>query len=176
SSLFTIHPIVFFVLLRHSTEYSRDIKCGYVAYQIVCMLHEFNESFLYRVVNLCPYPGLYCQGPLCRGLLPERFLLVPLFIAIPSVIVPFYFLSLRMYHYISSHSETAINISKRMQIIIILVLFIILSSNLTVHLFSSMISRDTLNLTQIPELSWFKYRAGSVLLFGTPGHNLYFTN
>ncbi|GMT22570.1 hypothetical protein PFISCL1PPCAC_13867, partial [Pristionchus fissidentatus] len=176
TSLLTVHPTVFFVLLRHSSDYSRDIKWGYVANQIVWLAHEFNESFLYRIVNLCPYPGLYCEGPLCRGVLPSGLLLVPLFIAIPSVIVTFLFIALRMYHYISSHSENAIKISIRMQVIIILSVFIILSSNLIVHLYSGMLSRGNMELTQKPELSWLKHRAGSLLLFGSPGHNLYFTN
>ncbi|GMT34847.1 hypothetical protein PFISCL1PPCAC_26144, partial [Pristionchus fissidentatus] len=177
-SLLTVHPLIFYILLHKSGTYGTDIKWGYVVNQICLLVHEFNFSFLFRMVNLIPYAGLYCGGPLCRTGLPHWMLMklfqIPLSFTVIAVIPPFQFLLFRMHEMIVSNTQSKIRFSNRTQAVIMLAQCVLLSMNVFGFAHFGKDSDDSEELLQRSELAWLTHRSGTIFLFGSPGNPEYF--
>ncbi|GMR32897.1 hypothetical protein PMAYCL1PPCAC_03092, partial [Pristionchus mayeri] len=177
-TLFTVHPLVFYVLLAKSAAYGRDVKLGYMMNQVVRVAHEVNVSYFYRLVNLIPYAGLYCDGPICRAGLPHWALIVsgqvPIALTIVAVIIPFQFLLFRFHSMIVSNSTTKIRFSNRAQAIIISIECFLLLANVFSSAYFARDSDDSVAILQKPELEWLTHRGGTIFMFGPPGYPQYF--
>ncbi|KAF8385826.1 hypothetical protein PRIPAC_74968 [Pristionchus pacificus] len=177
-TLLTVHPLIFYVLLVRTNGYGRAVKWGYVVNQISLLAHELNVSFLFRMVNLAPYAGLYCDGPLCRMGLPKWMLMsvnqIPLSFTTICVITPFQFLLFRMHGMIVANSNTRIRFSDRTQTIIIIGESVLLLTNVFGFSYFGRDSDSSAQLLKRPELEWLTHREGTIFMFGPPGYPQYF--
>ncbi|GMS93366.1 hypothetical protein PENTCL1PPCAC_15541, partial [Pristionchus entomophagus] len=177
-TLITIHPLIFYVVLVKSVGFGRDVMWGFIANQICLLLYEFNVSFLYRMVNLIPYAGLYCDGPLCRMGLPKWVLMrlcqIPLSLTYICSIPTSLFMLLRFHQMIVANSNTNIRFSKKTQAFIIIAESFLLLTNVFGFAYFGRDSDDSAKHLELPELEWLTHLGGTIFMFGPPGYPQYF--
>ncbi|GMS93392.1 hypothetical protein PENTCL1PPCAC_15567, partial [Pristionchus entomophagus] len=75
-TLITIRPLILLILMKKRDYMGADIRWGYILSQIAMMAQEFNFCFLFRIHDLSPYAGLYCDGPICRMGIVKQYLMI----------------------------------------------------------------------------------------------------
>ncbi|GMR46944.1 hypothetical protein PMAYCL1PPCAC_17139, partial [Pristionchus mayeri] len=173
-TLVTIRPLIFVILKKKRDYMKPDIRLGYVISQFAMTAQEFNFCFLFRVHDLAPYAGLYCDGPICRMGIPKQYLM--LFVSITTIctVPAFLLLLVRMHQRIIERTDSRLKLSTRSQNILIFVMVGILSSNVAGFYLFGRDCTEAEEMMRIPDLAWMAQRGGTLFLFGPPGKAEFF--
>ncbi|KAF8354846.1 hypothetical protein PRIPAC_96469 [Pristionchus pacificus] len=153
---------------------SWDIRLAYAINQIAMMIQEFNFCFLFRVHDLAPYAGLYCDGPICRAGIPKPYLMAILSFTTIGTVPTFLILLLRMHQLIIETTDSQLKLHRRTQCGIILFLTLLLSPNVAGFYSFGRDCREVEEMEKLPDLAWLKDRGGTLFLFGPPGRPEFF--
>lgn len=63
-------------IVLQNLQFLKDPKRLKIGFQIAMIAQEFNFCFLFRIHDLAPYSGLYCDGPICRLGIGKQYLMV----------------------------------------------------------------------------------------------------
>ncbi|GMT21813.1 hypothetical protein PFISCL1PPCAC_13110, partial [Pristionchus fissidentatus] len=173
-TFFTIRPLIFIILLKKRDNMSTDIRWGYIINQIAMIIQEFNFCFLFRIHDLAPYSGLYCDGPICRMGIDKQYLMTALAFTTISTIPTFLYLLLRMHQRIIENTDSRFKLSVRSQAVLFTVMVLILASNVVGFRFFAKDATDAAELIKLPDLVWLTERGGTIFMFGPPGRSEYF--
>uniref|UniRef100_A0A8R1YXW7 G protein-coupled receptor n=1 Tax=Pristionchus pacificus TaxID=54126 RepID=A0A8R1YXW7_PRIPA len=169
---FICHPFPLFILIRKSPTMTKSIRRGYIAMHICFIVYEIIFFFLARIYVLLPYPGLYCEGLLCRIGLSNEVILGFIAFSIVLLQIPFAFLIISMHQMFMTDSST-FKLSKRVKISMACVQITIMSLNVVGFVVFGKEPDNYAQLMKEPELAFLANR-GHVLLFGNPGNPQYF--
>ncbi|GMT22593.1 hypothetical protein PFISCL1PPCAC_13890, partial [Pristionchus fissidentatus] len=109
---FVLHPMPLYILFRKSRAMSADIRRCYIAMHFSFIFHELFFFFFIRVYPIAPWPGLYCEGPLCQLNLPDQAMLALISLPIVGLQLPFFTLIVRM-HQMLIGDNSRFSLSKR---------------------------------------------------------------
>ncbi|GMS93396.1 hypothetical protein PENTCL1PPCAC_15571, partial [Pristionchus entomophagus] len=173
-TLATLRPLIFLILLKERAHMKKDIRWRYIFNQITMMAQEFNFCFLFRVHDLAPYAGLYCDGPICRMGIDKQYLTMILSYTTVGTVPTFLLLLIRMHQRIIEHTDSKLKLSTRAQVMLMIFLSMVLFSNVAGFYAFGKDSTNAKELTNIPDLAWLKQRGGTLFLFGPPGRAEFF--
>ncbi|GMR44804.1 hypothetical protein PMAYCL1PPCAC_14999, partial [Pristionchus mayeri] len=170
---FICHPFPLFILLRKSPTMSKGIRRLYIAMHAAFIIYEIIFFFSIRIYAILPYPGLYCEGPLCRMGLPNS--VVWGFVALPIATVqpPFAFLIVSMHQMFMTEGSPG-KLSNRVKIALAGAQITIMSLNIFTFGFFGREPDNMDELMQEPELAMLAARGGQLLIFGSPGNPQFF--
>ncbi|GMR45987.1 hypothetical protein PMAYCL1PPCAC_16182, partial [Pristionchus mayeri] len=170
---FVVQPFPLFVLIRKSRSMNVVIRKGYIAMHASYITYEIIFFFFARIYATLPWPGLYCEGPLCRMGLPNGVVLAFISFAIVLIQPPFAFLIIQM-HQVLIAPDSRLKLSKRVKVTMASVQLTLMSLNVVgFAVFGEKPSNFDILLKE-PELAFLADRGGQLLLFGTPGDAQYF--
>ncbi|KAF8372042.1 hypothetical protein PRIPAC_78471 [Pristionchus pacificus] len=153
-SVFLIHPLVLFVLIR-KTKMDLDCKITFVIHDVVLVLFDVFNGYFYQFYTLLPYPIFFCTGVLCDADTPHRLLLTILAFLTISMCVPYLFVMMRMHQKIVS-PESRAKLSKRSQLVLMCFFTTLLVSNALGFAVWAADSPDRDEILNIPDIAWTK--------------------
>ncbi|KAF8386024.1 hypothetical protein PRIPAC_75166 [Pristionchus pacificus] len=165
TALFTIHPIVLYLLIWESRSLSEEVRRGYIAHQVSVIMFEWIYGVIIQIYPLCPYPGLFCGGWLCGRGIPPQILLAIIAFAVILPCTPYEYILLVMHQKMIAKTTSRVRISKRLQNTIIVTIVLLLTINVVGFSLFGQRSKNANEILSRPELAWLA-KKGQVFLFG----------
>ncbi|GMT02270.1 hypothetical protein PENTCL1PPCAC_24444, partial [Pristionchus entomophagus] len=169
-TMFTLHPMVFYLLFFESNNMRTEIRRGYIFTHVSA--NEWSFCFFLRIYTFIPYAALYCEGPLCQMGIDKQILMTILSIPVVLINPPFNFLLMRL-HQMLVPNHCRWKLSTTTQCLLGVVHTSLMIANVVGF---GVFGRDHHRAQELeqPELAWLKNRGGTILLFGPPGDPQYF--
>ncbi|GMR34643.1 hypothetical protein PMAYCL1PPCAC_04838, partial [Pristionchus mayeri] len=158
------HPAVLFVLIV-KTRMDIDCKAAFVIHDVINIILDVYNGFFYQLYTLFPYPIFCCTGLLCTEEIKSRALLTILSFLTIAQCVPYLFVMMRL-HQKMLFDNHIFKLSKRSQLILMVLFSVILASN--VYGFGAFCAdsaeRDAILKNR--SIAWVAERTNNILVLG----------